>query len=482
MKYNILLVVIFVSTFGMLQGSVGDWSEIRFSGLRADNTSLMRYKLSPVNLTLNQVLYQGASAIEAQNPVAIGTGGDNWQFEAPVGGQTSYYGLKMRKGAGINRVVPVFYPGTAAPALSNLSLLSDDVVSDQSRNNTDIVADYVSFSDTQLITGIRNRGGGFPTSANLGTVYYSYMSIIADPASDPEDPDTIVWALNYMNVSMGGITPGLYKITGTSSSDLVRIGNISTQVVSGSNLLIMRCDLSALLADPDFAAWYDPDNPTLGFQTLTSRTTVIPFATTEEDTSPGGLVHLAKIGFDPSQNTLPQMSNLQFYSSPTELYFSGLYTDAERHFPLEAFVDTGIYGSYVMLPETNDYSQEVLFRTPNLIGELPEVTQGEFRAILSDNQINYTQSAWQDFEYVLGIRAPEDLGLIETEEGILLSWAAVTQTLLGNIVSPSYYRIERSAYPDFTEVEILGQTEQLEYLDAEHQSRHKAFYRVIAVK
>lgn len=479
-RYYILMLVQF--GISLLLGSVGDWSELRFSGLRADGTSLFRYTLSPQNLSLNQVLYQGASAIVAQDAWAQGAGTDAWEYAVPVGSQTTYYGLKMRKGSGINRLIPVFYPGTTAPALMHLSKMSDDPSNDQSRANTDIVADYVSFSDTQLITGIQNRGSGFPTSANFGTTYYSYMSIVADPASDPSDPNTIVWALNYMNVAVGGISPGLYKITGTSSSDLVRIGDISTQLISGSNLLIMRCDLSDLLADPDFAAWYDPSNPALGFLTLPSRTTVIPFATTQEDTSTGGLIHLHKLGFDPSLSTPPQISNLQFHRNPEEVFFSGLYSDAENHFPLLAELEVRDLGSFKLYPGSNDFSGEMLFRTDNLLGILPEVTEGGFRAKLSDDNLSFSQSPWQTLEYVLGIRAPEELELSNTEQGVLLSWAAVTQTLLGNSVSPSYYRVEKSASPSFDNVDFQGQTEALQFLDVSGNLQDKAFYRVIAIK
>jgi hypothetical protein len=49
------------------------------------------------------------------------------------------------------------------------------------------------------------------------------MSIIADPAADPTDPNTVVLGNELYERTLGGISPGLYKNTGTGTSDLIRI-------------------------------------------------------------------------------------------------------------------------------------------------------------------------------------------------------------------------------------------------------------------
>jgi len=156
------------------------------------------------------------------------------------------------------------------------------------------VADYFCFSSSKFYVAIQNRGGGFPFSGALGfPPYNSYMFFIANPKADPKDPKTIVWALAYMKVSMGGIKPGLYKITGKDAEDLIRLGDIGTSIDKANNLLKMSCDISKLLKDPDFKAWYDPANPVIGTGSSTSRTTLKGFSpvTKETDTSPGAWVY-----------------------------------------------------------------------------------------------------------------------------------------------------------------------------------------------
>jgi len=285
----------------MLSGlSIGNWQNIRFSGKNAASQVLLSTEIEASNLTQNKVIYNPGSGIAEYNLTLQNAATSTYQASIPVGSSRRYLGLKNQAGTGPTRLIPVFYEGKGLPALNQLSRVSSDATKDNGTDHYDIVSDYVSFSDTKLYTAIRNRGGGFPTSGGLGTVYHSYMSLINDPAADRNDPDVIVWALAYMKVALGGISPGLFKITGTGSSDLVRIGDIQTKLLPGSNLLVMSCNLADLLADPDFAAWYDPANPVLAFHTIVNRTTVIPFGTKLQDGSPGGLVYLRKLYCDPN--------------------------------------------------------------------------------------------------------------------------------------------------------------------------------------
>lgn len=186
----------------------------------------------------------------------------------------------------LKEVKPAYHRGRGFPSLAQMSVVSRDPSHDQEKDHLDIVADYFAFSGARFYAAIRNRGGGFPTSGFLGSAYYSYMVIIANLADDD-----VVWALTYMKVPLAGFKPGLYRIGGMDSKDLVRVGDIDYKIDARSNLLMMSCDISSLLADPLFATWYEPGNPSFGLASMTSKTTVIPYKTSTEDTTyPGARI------------------------------------------------------------------------------------------------------------------------------------------------------------------------------------------------
>lgn len=190
---------------------------------------------------------------------------------------------------------PIRFSGNGLPTLGQFSRSCSDPAKDQSTDHLDIVADYFAFSGSKFYAAIQNRGGGFPFSgAPALPPYYSYMYVLAKPGSDPKDPKTIVWALNYMIVLPGGLKPGLFKIKGKGADDLIRLADLSISLDRKNNLLIMSCEISKLLADPDFKAWFDPAHPVLKTGSITSRTSMRGFTpvTVVTDTSPGALLDL----------------------------------------------------------------------------------------------------------------------------------------------------------------------------------------------
>lgn len=464
--------------------NVGQWENIRFSGKNAMSQMLLKTEIDQINLILNKALYNPGSGITEHDLSLANAATHTYQAPIPVGSARRYIGLRKQASGGIVNLAPVFYEGTGLPALTQLSKASDDPLNDSvnSTNIYDIAADYLSFSDTKFYTAIQNRGGGFPTSSGFGTVYNSYMSIIANPATDPNDPDVTVWALNYMSVPLGGITPGLFKITGTGTDDLVRIGNIETQIVSGNNLLVMSCNISDLLADPDFAAWYDPAAPVFATLTLINRTTVIPFETVNQDQSPGALIHPRKIYADPVPNTTPHFEGGTFQWQDGEVFFAASYMDAEANFPLTAQLEIQNGPVYPFWPQGFDYTTPLPHRTADLTGILAEYDAGLARTVVSDDEINYEWGEWFPFTYILGLLPPGEITVQVTGANVELSWAPVTQTLLGNPVTPDLYRVEASPLPDFASYEVLGSTPQTSFSLLQDPAAGYNFYRVLALK
>ena len=481
MRRFVFIAIICALIGGLWSVNIAEWQNIRFSGKTAASQALMRTEIAQTGLNINKVIYNPGSGVTEYDLNVYDAVTNTYQASIPIGTTRRYIGLKKQVGTDYNQTVPVFHEGTGLPALNQLTKASDDAQNDISTNTYDIVADYATFTDTKFITAIQNRGGGFPTSLSFGTVYPSYMSVIADPTTDPTDPDAIVWALTYMNVAVGGITPGLYKITGTSTSDLVRIGNIETQIVAGSNLLIMSCNIADLLADADFAAWYNTAHPVFGLKTIINKTTVIPFATTLQDESPGSQVYPQKVYADPFPNSTPLMSGEAFTSNGTDVYFSASYLDTEGNFPLTAQIELQGGGYHNLLPQSFDYTGSVLHRTANLVGVLNEVDNGLARVVVSDDDISFYRGEWFPYSYILSILSPENVFTEYIDGEVALSWEPVTLTQLGNPVMPDHYRIEASFSPDFTEFEVVGITSQNSYTLPENLTESRQFYRVIAV-
>ncbi len=197
-------------------------------------------------------------------------------------------GFATAKGAAA--VTPAFFSGRGWPALSQMTKTSTDPKNDQKKDHLDIVADYFCWSDTKLYAAIQNRGGGFPTSGRLGTEYYSYMVVLSNKSDHK-----YIWALTLINVPLGGLQPGLYRIEVKNQKNLKRIADISYEVVEGSNLLRMSCDISSLRSDPLFKGWQNPNKPSFGMVSQSFKTTVIPFGTKAQDgTEPGVELSLAK--------------------------------------------------------------------------------------------------------------------------------------------------------------------------------------------
>ncbi len=186
----------------------------------------------------------------------------------------------------IRRINPGRYTGNSLPALNRLSRINGSPANTSLPADLDIVADYLALSDSRVYAGIQTRGGGFSTSGNLGTAYYSYMAVIANPASED-----VVWALTYINVPLAGIRPGLYRVEGWGRNDLIRLGDIRYKLDKSTGSIVMSCELSDLLADPAFSAWYKRNNPSFGFASQTNRSRAVPYRTIKQDsTYPGSLI------------------------------------------------------------------------------------------------------------------------------------------------------------------------------------------------
>ena len=482
-KENIVkfyLLVAFLAVSVLSAETIGAWRDIRFSGRTAANQSYLRTEINIADSGVNTLIYHNGTVMVEQDQSLLNPASSTYQSLFPVSTSRRYLGLRLATGDNPADLIPVYYEGTALPALSQMTLASADAQNETTYNYGDIVNDYVTFSQTKIYGAIQNRGGGFPLSQSFGTVYPSYFVIIGPPDTNPNDPDAIVWAMVYMNVALGGISPGLYKITGTSTSDLTRIGNISTQIVSGSNLLIMSCDIADLMADADFTSWYNPAQPVLGFLSLTNRTTVIPFATVQMDNSPGAIVYPKPLYFDPANNQTPVLSQSGFHTSANNTWFEVSYSDANANFPLAASVNLSRRQAFPLYPESNNFSLPVVFKTDNLHDSLAEYGYGLGQFSFSDNQIDYSTTELP-FTYIRGLLSPANVSCSVNGNLLQINWQPVTCTLEGTPVPVSLYRVEASQSPGFEEFALLGSSSSTSYSIPLNTIAPYGFYRIIAI-
>lgn len=375
-KLSLLLLLISIGTLQAL--SFSGWNNIRFTGRSADNTVIMRTEINEADLTHNSLIYNNGNGVVEAGLGLIDSNTNTYQTAFAAPNVSFNYGLKKSSGAQPATIVPIPHNSTSLPSLNLMTKVSEDISGDQSAANCDVVADYVAFSDSKVFTAIQNRGGGFPTSGGLFGPYYSYMSIIGNPNTDPNDPNAIVWALHYVSVPVLFST-GLYKITGTGISDITRIAGIQTTIDSGNNALIMGADLSNMYNDPDFQAWFDPANPVIGLITLVNRI-ALPSTVTQMDNSLGGYLIPTPLSMNTDNINQMDAHTDGLFVTATDVYFQSTYTGPADMFPISVHFITNNNDIYPMTSTAVDFSQPVVYRTANLLGTIPDC----------DNLIGYT--------------------------------------------------------------------------------------------
>lgn len=185
---------------------------------------------------------------------------------------------------------PAVYKNKGLPGLHQMTKLSGNSRPAVNPPDLNIIADYFGYSEERFYTAIQTQNSSFPKSGKLGTLWYSYMSVIGKPGNED-----IVWALTYINVPLAGLRPGLYRLNNKNKKELIRIGDIEYHIDKDNGLLIMSCKISDLLSDPNFSIWYDKESPYFGLVSITTSTGILPFRTkTVDSTFPGKLIKLNK--------------------------------------------------------------------------------------------------------------------------------------------------------------------------------------------
>jgi len=188
----------------------------------------------------------------------------------------------------VDVIKPAVYKNKGLPGLHQMTKLSGNPRPQVNPPDLNIVADYFCYSDERFYTAIQTKNSNFPKSGKLGTIWYSYMSVIGKPGNED-----IAWALIYINVPLAGLRPGLYRLNNKNKNELIRIGDIEYHIDKDKSSLLMSCKVADLLSDPNFSIWYDKTSPSFGLISITTSTGILPFRTkTVDSTFPGKLIKL----------------------------------------------------------------------------------------------------------------------------------------------------------------------------------------------
>ena len=356
------------------------WNDIRASALQSGDSVTVRTESLHGTGRTNTILYAQDDVQEM--PLTLVSDGPS-TLEALVPGPVStrsYYGFRLIDGAKID-LLPVRLAGGATPGRTDLTLVADDPVGDETtgRVNLDLTACRVSWDGTRLFAALSNAGDGFPTSSGL--TFFSYLLGIKNPAV--ADPDTVFALIHTVDVP-GIIEPGLYMVYGTGTSDLAKIGEISVTELPAENTLILSCLADDLFSNPVFQSWIDPADPRMDVAGFTQRITLLGGVQDADETG-GAIWHVRDVVLDPGPNHMPQLTNLAVTDGNLGGFASVVYSDADGHCPVLAELVFDGDETYPLRPQTLNYGNPVTYLSEN---DLPPLMSNDwYEAVVrfSDN-------------------------------------------------------------------------------------------------
>ena len=360
------------------------WQNLRFSAETPEAEVLLRTEI-PL-LEQNSLLFRTAEGLQTAEF-------SHWQAEtwqAALPSAVSEFGLRSAWETPEIDVVSVWLQAlplaeAAQPVSSELNWIVDDPVADSAveEDFLDLLGTYISYDDERLYFGLRNNGGGFPVSAAPWGPFYSYLSLIIPP-----DLLQTPFGLLYTVDQPGVIAPGLYKLNGTELEDLELVGEIELYQDAANDLLVMSCAWSDLLAQPEFAAWWDAENPLFNTASGTARITLAGGMEEGDYTSLGSIIPQS-FEFELPTNTLPQISDFSYDEAG---YLSFSYNDAEANFAISA---TAVFddGSELLLyPQTYDFSGEVTYRSAEPAEQIVSGNWQTISLLVTDNSADYVEA------------------------------------------------------------------------------------------
>ena len=363
MKTKCLLFVLLALTVLLSAQEISTYLNFSHSSLCPDGYLRLRWLDETGNSAATQCFYS-LNGSDWQYTSASSLQGNQMEAVVPYEfGQSLRYRLRTPVTFEGEQIVFMHLPYLTSdvfpPSLSQLGELSTDPTGDSDIPDIpalDLTDSWCGVSETKLYSALANAANAFPLMHNI-TSYNLFATFIFNPETII---DTLCYAMIYTFNIPSVISPGLYKmgidLEGVGPTSFVRIGDIQSTVSNGK--LIMACNMSDLINDPDFGPWPNLTNALI-FTNISVNFGLLqqqPYFSQADFTYPGFLL-FHNFHYQVDQNTLPQLTNLT-YNSNTHL-FEFDYTDNEEDFPL--IMEVELAGGQILNPITlnPDYSQTV---------------------------------------------------------------------------------------------------------------------------
>lgn len=277
--------------------------------------------------------------------------------------EPAYLGFKTGILGLLNPIYNLSEPAFAAYTPYQTDPQGDQAIEDV---NLDLLESRVSFDDERIYFAIRNATGLYPVNSGLN--FNAYMSILANPLVDFENTPVAYGLIYTVNLGML-LSPGLYKITGTSLEGLQRLGDIEYQVLG--EWLFLSCALDDLYSDADVGDWLLPDYPLFASATATAQLSMNTGIQEGDYTIPGFL--LLKAQYVSGENNFsPVISDISYDLNLEAMELNSLqlnYSDGDSNVPHQAYLSidgTQQHQLDLQNPDYVDFGVSALYGISNL--------------------------------------------------------------------------------------------------------------------
>jgi hypothetical protein len=302
------------------------------------------------------------------------------RFPLPGAGTVHYY-VRGENGTNYGTQSP-YNSGDAWPVTDNLlaSLAVEgtgDTINDPDGAWLDLTGAWMGYSNGKFYGCLTNHYTSWPTRGSIIGPWYLYS--VGFRNSEAATGDTLAYAMTH--VSILTYTDGLYEVN-TYTHDFTKIGNIDIQ--TSGNRLIMRCNLSDLVARPHFQPWPNQCGYLCSAKGET-RSADISLNSWQHDTTNSSRFYVDRTPrLVVGQNT-PPVVNLGAVepdtgTGETDFRFHVHYVDADTNVPVlrSVVVDADTFD---LVPGSHRYAVGVTYtRTLNGFGAGPH----EYRFVFDD--------------------------------------------------------------------------------------------------
>ncbi|MBC8479462.1 MAG: hypothetical protein H8D46_03270 [FCB group bacterium] len=275
------------------------------------------------------------------------------------------------------------------PAEALLAQVTSEPAGDHDGDDfLDLVSLSAGYGPDRLYIQMETSGSGFYQGDFFGP-WYLYGAGFSDPDIDFSADTLVVYSLGYGNGAFGNLYPGLMKLYGTPSGDIIDFEYITEDIeyeIDG-NQLKLAIDQSYIFDDSEFGDWPNSLNG-LMVSALTASTTLEVDFTIFDSTAPGYIIfdHQFQYG-----NSAPVVEDFTFNETLQRLSVN--YTDGENNLPVVHRV-TIDNTDYNLLPDSHDYANGVTFSVL-----LPDLQEDEYTAVLHFD--DGALSVYADFEFAV---------------------------------------------------------------------------------